>query len=357
MPPKRLYTLILAILLIATITAANAQNAIRVIYFQPANVPAPTAAELKRIRDVVADTQEFYRAEMQQHGYDKKSFQIETENDAIRVHAVQGKRNLNVYTNSAIIDQELPPDLRNPFDLKNNIRVIFLGGSKLLGNGAVTHILCRDDQCAYTALIPAKSGDLMPHFTAHEIGHAFGLQHNPNLGHQDNYVMQSLVFVNNVPKLENSSLDDYETHWLDKHKFFNGLDVANKPPTILETHEPTSTIIDGKQHIQIQIDVGNTTPLHQSQISKSISLRVLAWKELKNRNETVQFEIRRNDLLGVKNLIFQVIDTNGNTTHHNMPFILPKKAEKPEPIEIAEEPRTVSPIHRLPTRWAKLKTQ
>ncbi|RKU22830.1 hypothetical protein C6503_03440 [Candidatus Poribacteria bacterium] len=162
--------------------------------------------------------------------------------------------------------------------------------------------------------------------------------------------------LNRIPKLADSKIDDFEARWLDKHKHFNQRNIANKPPSILKVHKLTASIIDGKQHIELAIDLKNNIALHHAQISKSNSGLVLGWKELNNREETTHFAVRRNDLLGVKSLLFQVMDTQGNTNRHTLPITLPAKAEEPEEIdEPEEEPRSVEATRKLLTSWGNLK--
>ena len=93
--------------------------------------------------------------------------------------------------------------------------------------------------------------------------------------------------------------------------------------------------------------------MHQAQISKGNSAIIIDWDKLKNREDTAHFQVRRTDLLGVKRLLFQVIDVQGNTKRQNLQITLPKKAEEKEKVE--EEPRSVSAIGRALTSWAKLK--
>ena len=350
---KHTFYICLTLLLFIAV-GVNAQH-VRVIYFQPLDVAKPTDKELKNVRNIMLNVQEFYKNEMEKHGYGNKTFSIESDaNNNPIIHVVRGKRNLKVYTNNTVIERELPVDLRDNFAAKNNIRVIFLGGSKQIGSGAITHIRCGDKMCAYDVLVPAESGALMPQFTVHELGHAFGLQHHPILG--DNFVMETLVFVNRIPKLADSKIDDFEARWLDKHKYFNQRNIVNNPPGILKVHKLTASIIDGKHHIELAMDLQNNIALHQAQIAKGNSWLVLGWKKLQNREETIHFSVRRNDLLGVKSLLFQVMDTQGNTNQQTLPITLPARAEKPEEVdEPEEEPRSVEETHKLLTSWGKLK--
>ena len=74
----RLFLLTLAILLTLAVfaLAADAQQFIvRTVYFQPTDTPGPT----QKIIDLLVETQDFYRAEMERHGYGDKTFKLETD--------------------------------------------------------------------------------------------------------------------------------------------------------------------------------------------------------------------------------------------------------------------------------------
>ena len=253
MKKTTLFIFTIFLLLIANSGAAELPTTVRVIYFQPLDAPLMQA----KIKKLMTDVQNFYGSEMERHGFGFKTFRLETDaNNKIIIHVIKGKRNLRAYTNVGLIEKELPDHLQDKFALENNIRVIFLGGARIIRDGAVTQTACRAEACAYTAFVPAESGALMPQFTVHEMGHAFGLQHHPSLG-KGNFVMETLVFLNNIPRLAESRIDDYEARWLDKHKYFNQLNAINNPPIILKIHELTAAIIEDKQHVQFRVDLKN----------------------------------------------------------------------------------------------------
>ena len=102
---RKLITLtILFLILLIPITAdAELPFIVRTIYFQPTNAPAPT----DRIAELMIEVQDFYRSEMEKHGYGAKTFRLETDNDGdVVVHTVKGRNNIAHY--SAMTDTSVP---------------------------------------------------------------------------------------------------------------------------------------------------------------------------------------------------------------------------------------------------------
>ena len=68
-----------------------AQPSVRVIYFLPNDRPARPDRVLA-LRQLIKETQTFYADEMQRHGFDRKTFRVETDKDGEPlVHHIDGK--------------------------------------------------------------------------------------------------------------------------------------------------------------------------------------------------------------------------------------------------------------------------
>ena len=63
------------IALMGFVLTADAQLIVRTIYFQPTDAPGPT----RQIFDLLTETQDFFRSEMERHGYGAKTFRHETD--------------------------------------------------------------------------------------------------------------------------------------------------------------------------------------------------------------------------------------------------------------------------------------
>ena len=298
-------------------------------YFQPTDAPAPSP----KIAQLMKDVQDFYRTEMEKHGYDAKTFRLETdENDQVVVHTVNGQHNLQIYlTNLALINQELPLGLQDPFSAENHIRVIFLAGATRIGAGAMNLTSCRSDICGNTVFIPASNNELRLPYTAHEIGHAFGLNHNSNGA---NFLMKT-VFIqvgNIIESLNDYDLGDYETRWLDKHPYFNdNRDNIKILPDITKVHSLGSLQIDGRFLILLNVEMKGVYELHQVQVSRIHDGIVVGWDEICHLEDTAHVQIRRSALLDTDSIRILVIDVMGNIKGHVMPIHLPN-----HPIQATE---------------------
>ena len=90
------FTLLLTSVLLLPIRAATAQSAdpdsmVRLIYFLPNDRPA-RPERVAALRQLIKDAQEFYANEMERHGYGRKTFAVEiNQNGQPVVHQIKGK--------------------------------------------------------------------------------------------------------------------------------------------------------------------------------------------------------------------------------------------------------------------------
>jgi len=166
---KRFFTCFLLIC-----SLAFAESPIRVIYWQSSDVEMPSQAELDALQDVMVAVQSFFALEMDRHGFGEKTFDFKD------IEVVEGKRKLSQYTSHWTMVNESDLIERG---LDNQIYVVFFGGSGHIGgNAAISQQLCQNipEQLIYCnnlVVIPAESRHIMLPLLAHEIGHAFSLDH------------------------------------------------------------------------------------------------------------------------------------------------------------------------------------
>lgn len=325
-------------------------NTVRTIYFSPADVPVPTDEFVSKMRDVMVSVQRFYSDEMEKHGYGSKTFKLETDNNGrVAVHSVVGKRNLQAYSDLYLVEQELPPDLQDTFKVENKIRVIFLGGADQVGNGAITDTFCRGDVCGHTVFIPASNAALLMSYTAHEIGHAFGLNHNSG---GPNFVMKpTFVVINNEEHhLDDYDLADYEARWLDKHRYFNNQHSVDSVPRIVRVHRLVPLEIERRDTILFLVDVSGDNELHQVQISRIHDGMIVGWDKICDMKDSAKIHVGRPKLLGSDKVRILVIDVMGNIKGHVMPVVLPSRTEGVTPQVGKTDGNGVSSI-----LWAVMK--
>jgi len=329
------------------IVSGSYANVMRVVYFTPANVPGPTVEDISAVRNVMIESQKFYRDEMKRHGYDAKTFDLETDaNGRVMIHAFRGKQNLSTYSNLGMIDVELPMVFRKTRKNPHNMRVIFLAGAHEIGTGAINFSECVGDMCDYTAYIPTEN-IAIELFTAHELGHSFQLQHNESIPNSNKaFLMKRTLTIhkNQPPKLVDFELDDYETDWLDKHKHFSQGRFGNVSMDIGKHN----ILIDGGSSVVLLIELSGIVELHQAQIFRPSDGRVLGWDKICGIEDTAILSVLR-VYLSEPTLNLQIIDIEGNTSRSALTINLP---EIPDPFAFKNEDNGTVTIP-----WSSLKVQ
>ena len=245
---------------------------VRMIYFLPNDRPY-RADVVQRMKDEIRNIQTFYAESMQAHGYDM-TFQIETDVQGEPVvHRVDGQHPDNHYiVNTA--RTVLSGEIRSMFDMTQNIYFIVIDNST---NGiGFTYSTGRKAKAGGIGSGEGKNGGvvLIPgRFTfetaAHELGHAFRLQHDFRSG---GYIMSYGVGANRAPRggPDQDRLSACNADFLAVHPYFNP-DIpteTGQKPTI-ELTSP-STYPTGSKSVNIQIKVNDSEGIHQVILLASI---------------------------------------------------------------------------------------
>ena len=172
---KLLLCLLFLLVFAETVSELSAEPPIEVIYWQASDVQTPSQDELDSFHDVMIEVQSFFASEMNRHGFGEKTFAFN------KIKIVEGTKKLSQYTSSLwTIANETPLIERG---LDNQIYVVFLGKARSIGRGnAVSQQLCANipEQLIYCnnlVVIPTESPHIVLPLVAHEIGHAFSLDH------------------------------------------------------------------------------------------------------------------------------------------------------------------------------------
>ena len=305
--------IIITLLLICVlIPAADAKLPfiVRVVYFKPIDAPRMPDG----IPQLMIDVQDFYRSEMERHGYGAKTFRLETDNQGeLIVHTVNGKKNPNFYTSYQALEPELPRELRN----QNNIHVFFMGGMRSVKPGGGTWgvgVPLAGGVCGGNARIAAVGEGFRFSVIAHELGHTFGLYHNIRRG---NFLMGPGTV----------DLDDYEARWLDKHHYFNSIHEINAVPKVIKVHQTEHVGIKEKgvnfqerDGVRFKIDVQSRNTLYQAMIFRDSDVGIVGWSKLRGNNDTVEIDAFRSDVLGDRVAYLEVMDILGNYMFHTLPI-------------------------------------
>lgn len=196
---------------------------VKVLYFQASDVERPTDENLDVFRNIMLETHNHYRSEMKRHGFGQKTFSIDLKPDRdVNISLVRGKHKLQHYQNFDRLEADLPNAHRVMIGDTDNIQVIFLGNAfafKGFGGLSIWKCAARDkarERCKHNIIIPTENWNLLSYVAAHEIGHAFWLQHNPEEG----FLMHPKVIDLGVPQ-QPEKLSLQEATLLNRHRYFH----------------------------------------------------------------------------------------------------------------------------------------
>ncbi len=291
--------------------STQSRPTIRLIYFLPRDrQPQPDInAQMDRL---IKEVQQFFKKQMEKYGVGRKTFQFETDahGNAVVYH-VNGKfDDVYYHDDSNIVWREI----REQFDTSKNIYLTALDVSTAsIGVGE------RGGVCGTggggnhsgSALIPASGGCFGFSTTAHELGHAFGLQHDFRDG--------AYIMSYGAPK---DRISQCAAEWLDVHRAFNASQAtANESAagnwSTIEMLPPSRS--SSLNAIRFRFKVDDSDGLHQAQLHTETlsglakgSSELIDYKPLSgNSGSTVEFVTT---YLGPENksVSLQVIDKNGN---------------------------------------------
>ena len=295
--------------------ATQQKPIVRLIYFLPRDrQPQPDInAKMDRL---IKDVQRFYEKQMENHGLGRKTFEFETDahGNAVVYH-INGKfDDVYYHDESNIVWREI----NEQFDpSKNTIDLTALDVStENIGIGSEEYTACGTGgghSHGGGALIPASGGCFRFSTTAHELGHAFGLQHDFRNG--------AYIMSYGAPR---DRISQCAAEWLEVHRAFNvSQTTANKSTAYgwdaIEMLPPSRAASPNAIRFRFKVDAFEG--LRQAQLyTRTLSgiakgsLELIDYKRLKdNSNKTVEFVTT---YLGPENesVSLRVIDRHGNFT-------------------------------------------
>ena len=191
------------------------QGTVRLFYFLP-NDRRYRQTVVDRMKTGILEVQSFYADQMEAHGHGRKTFRIETDGQGTPiVHRVDGDHPDSHYKSTGIPGDEI----RRAFDTSSIVQLIVMDISKSSGgNGVGTKQKGR----------AVVHGNWNWRTAAHELGHAFGLQHDFR---DDAYVMSYGG--------GRGSLSTGAAHFLSVNPYFNNsvpLQAGSAPSVELLSH-------------------------------------------------------------------------------------------------------------------------
>ena len=359
--------ILLTAILILPVRAATAQSnngMVRLVYFLPKD-RSPRPDRVRSLRQTIKDAQEFYADEMERHGFGRKTFNIETnKNGNPVVHHVYGKFNENYYYNRFTgfeVWKEFFEHADDPehiyffaIDLSNDM----LSSGNICGTGGVNYFPQSGDRVPnvvgpgplamrYTnetqgeealggaVAIPA-SGSCFERIglTLHELGHAFGLQHDFREGINNDYVM---AYAHTKKRLSKCAAE-----WLSVSRFFNSNPKTNSSPGSIQLISKPRYSSDG---ISIRFKVTDADGLHQAQLLGAEMTEQGSWKDdklfdckqLNGKTSTIEFISQTLTIEPVDNIMLQIIDVNGGITWATVLTDIASVLPRPKVVKIPDK--------------------
>ena len=225
---------------------------VRVIYFLPNDRPY-RADVVDTIKVRMRQVQTFYAEQMQAHGYGNTTFRLETDGQGEpRVHRVDGQYSDDYYLDDT---SSATREIRQFFALDENIYLVVVDnsiGALGIGDGRISGGFGSGYKKSGLAMVPAKLR-LRFSLVAHELGHAFGLQHDFR---DDAYIMSYGD--------GRQGLSACAAEFLSVHPYFNSASSLDSGP-----ERPTAELISppayaaGTAVVPIQLRVADPEGLHQ----------------------------------------------------------------------------------------------
>ena len=323
----------------------NTNGMVRLVYFLPSDRPA-RLGRMAALRQLIKDAQQFYADEMQKHGFGRKTFTVETDdNRDLIVHQVNGKFREEHYHNSAT-DYEVWAEIREHFDDLHHTYFVAIDLSyetlyKGMSCGIASVSFSPSDGGGFRlrhrdktegeeiiggfAIIPA-SGHCFERLglTTHELGHAFGLAHDFRQGRHNNYVMGYG---------KQNRLSDCAAEWLSVSRLFNtNSTFVNQPGKI----QLLSSRTYSQDITSLRFKVTDFDGLHQVQLLAPEGTRWNPWlfdcKRLNGKTGTIESAVKTAEL--VDRVTLQMIDVGGNITWATIPIQLDESVPTQNALDV-----------------------
>ena len=296
-----------SLICLTSVSYASPEYIVRVIYFVP-NDRTPQKDIDTQLDKLIKESQQFYADLMESHGFDRKTFRLETDaTGKVVVHHVNGKFNDAYYQSpsTSVVWKEI----NEQFDMSKNIYLTaidisseVLSGRACGRGGGGSH--------GGRVLMPASGRCFHLGLMNHELGHAFGLKHD----FRPRTTPPSSTFTDNEPMLTSFCAAE----WWNAHRYFNPTQIAFDEPTMNEMLSPSPA--SSPYAIRLRFEIDDLDGLHQAQLVNASGL-LIDCKRLNGKSNTVEFVVTTYIASLIKSSVtLKVMDVHGNITGEKFPI-------------------------------------
>ncbi len=300
--------------------ASATQEIVRMIYFLPRD-RNPQPDMWTKLDKLIKDVQNFYADEMERNGFGRKTFSFETDEDGeTLVYRVDGQSSDGYYHTQT--QAKVYAEVASQFDMTKHVYLIVVdissesiehedicgvgGGNwfeneELIRSGGGYAVVPASGRC-----FDAEAGTVV---TAHELGHAFGLEHDFR---DDAYLMSYGAAPDRLSKCA--------AGWLAANRLFNTDQTAFNEPTLLRMLTPTAYAPNAK-NFSLQFAIADTDGIHQIQLlvptveeDPADGIKLHSCMDRHIQGSTVEFETPTLTEYRENTVALQVIDVYGNIT-------------------------------------------
>ena len=284
---------------------------------------------------------------MERHGFKGKTFTFETDaTGKVVVHHVEGKFTDSYYRRDTF--HKIWEEIREQFYTPQNIYFIAIDSANERVGRYYEEVCGVSDSHGASGghvLIPASGDCFNLKTAAHELGHAFGLQHDFR---SDTYIMS----LGSNP----NKFSECAAEWLDAHRYFNTnqSQTHSDNPTTIQMLTPFAS---PPYAIGLRFEVTDPDGVHQAQLLTPATLhnqdwrqpKLLSCKRLNDETDTIAIEFITNRLtVESPEVTLSVIDVHGNITSQTYPIdittILPTEiVSTPDKNRVINIPEPVPP--------------